>query len=326
MNFTVRRLGFAFSAFAFSQAALFGQLSGLPHSASVQGFPISGISLSSSEELLQDGFMESRSSEERGLSGAASAAAKAGKATHEMASDVDQDSDNRGRFDITPNYGAFSSPNLKGNTYTLPLYSNFKLTDRVGLSLNIPVQYTQFRSPFGELNTWNATATLGLRIKVIKKSKDQPFAWMLTPHGGGGGFFADDTGNSHTYVGHGGLTSMFGYENPHFTLSMANQITAYSTISRSGSYKFTERVDQEVLKNGLKISVPFAHRWVADAYGIHTRFLENAFMQEYVTVGASLGYHRASMKKGSYLKIGTYTELGKSFQSIHFQFGTGWKF
>ncbi len=316
----------------FSFTTVFGQQLYYPHPASVQGFPISGISVSATHQLLQGGFLDSLSHEEfddyyKGRSAdESSSATKPSGAADQVTSEANSEADSRGRFDITPNYGAFTSPNLKGNTYTLPLYSTFKLTDRVGLSLNVPVQYTQFRSPLGELNVWNATATVGLPIKVIKKTKDLPFAWTITPHGGAGGYFADDTGNSHTFVGHGGLTSMVGYENRHFSISMANQITCYETISRSGSYDFTDAVHQEILKNGLKVSVPFGRRWVADAYGIHTRFLENAFMQEYVTVGASVGYHRPSMKKGSYLKIGTYTELGKTYQSIHFQFGTGWKF
>lgn len=305
------------SGFVFSAANSFGQSA---HPAGLEGFPFSGTSIAADHQLRQAGFLES-------LSRAELDAYYKASASPDASSDKAWDgSDERGSLDITPDYGSFKSPNLKGNTYTLPLYANYKLTQRIGLSLNLPVQYTQFRSPDGELDVWNVDATIGLPIKVIMKTKEMPFCWTITPHGGAGGYFADDTGSSHTFIGHGGLTSMLGYQNAHFAISMANQITFFETASRSGSYNFTDAVDQKVLKNGLKVSVPFCESWVADVYGIETEFLENTFLDRYVTVGASVGYHRASMKKGSYIKIGTYTELAKSFQSIHFQFGTGWKF
>ena len=249
-----------------------------------------------------------------------------GKKNGQEYSDADYPPGGKGSFDITPDYGAFSAGAVKGSTYRLPLYANFKLSDRVGLSLNIPVQYTQFRTPVGKLNVWNVDPTVGVPIKVFKKTKELPLAWTVTPHAGAGVYFADDAGNSHTYIGHGGVTSMLGYENSHFTLSMANQITFFETISRSGSYSLTKAIHQEVLQNGLKLSAPFGRRWVGDIYAIDTEFLETAYLHRYVTIGASVGYHMARMKKGSYIKVGTYTELGSGYRSIHFQFGTAWKF
>ncbi len=307
---------------------LFAQSS---HPTSVDGLPFSGTSLTADHQLRQAGFLDSMSREEfemnEGEMGVAATPStrtgRSGLADGEGLSDA---ANERGSFGIMPTYGAFSSPQLDGDTYSLPAYAAFKLTDRVGLNFNLPMQYTRFRGPGGELEVWNVNATVGVPIKVIKKIKGSPFSWTITPHAGAGGYYADDGAESTTYVGHGGLTSMLGFQNERVTVSLANQITFYETINQSGMYDFTPEISQKIWKNGLKISVPFAHRWIADAYGIHTEFLENAFLDRYFTLGASVGYHLASMKKGSYLKLGTYTELAHSYQSIHLQFGTGWKF
>lgn len=311
-------------------SSLFAQSS---HPTSIVGLPFSGTSLTADHQLRQSGFLDSMSREEFEMSeGAEGVAADAQSTRTSRSSLSDADggfsgaADDRGGFDITPTYGAFSSPQLDGDTYALPAYAAFKLTDRVGLNFNVPMQYTRFRGPGGELEVWNINATVGVPIKVIPKMKGSPFSWTLTPHVGAGGYYADDGADSTTYVGHGGLTSMLGFQNQHVTLSLANQITFYETIDRSGMYDFTPEISQKIWKNGLKISMPFAHRWIGDVYGIHTEFLENAFLDRYFTLGASVGYHLASMKKGSYLKLGTYTELAHGYQAIHFQFGTGWKF
>ena len=323
MKTVIRNLGLAaLAGVAFSNTSLFAQYGGYyPPQAALEGFPISGTSITADHELRQAGFLESLSHQELNVNNSSSQADSSNSGMSQT--DVNE----HGSFDITPDYGAFkSSPNLSGNTYTLPLYANFKLSDRVGLNFNAPVTYTQFRSQAGGLDVWNPDLTIGLPVKVIKKTKELPLAWTVTPYGGAGGYYADDGNSSSTYVGHGGVTSMLGYETSRFSVSMANQITCYETMSRYGMYRGTPKVNQKIVKNGLKVSVPFCECWVVDVYGIRTDFLEHSYVPGYETVGASIGYHRASMKKGAYIKIGTYTDFGSNYQSIHFQFGTGWKF
>lgn len=330
MNNNSRILGILIAGgLSLFQADLVAQSS---HPTSVEGLPYSGTSVSASHQLHQAGFLDSMSREEYEFYesdelDAGSKPRTAAKADFQAGTDGNpSEPSERGNFEVVPTYGAFSSPQLKGDTYTLPAYASFKMTDRVGLNFNVPMQYTKFRGPGGELEVWNINVTVGVPIKVIKKIKESPFSWTVTPHAGAGGYYADDGEDSTTYVGHGGITSMLGFQNQRLAVSLANQITFYETIDRSGLYDFTRDINQKIWKNGLKISVPFAQRWVVDVYGIHTEFLENAFLDRYFTLGTSVGYHLARMKKGSYAKLGTYTELAHGYQSIHLQFGTGWKF
>lgn len=278
-----------------------------PHEASTDGVPTSSTAVSSTQLLTQGGFAASRSKDER----------QAAPGTED---------NSRGSFDLTPDFGSFSTTGVKGDSYTLPLFANYKLTDRVGLNINLPVQYTEFRTAFGNLDVWDLTLNLGVPVKVIKRSKEQPLSWTVTPHGGLSGDIADDAGDSHTLIGQGGVTSLLSYETEYFTVSLGNQITCYETLSKSGSYKFSADVDQQVLKNGLKLSIPFGHRWVLDVYGIHTEFLQKYFLDRYYTIGGAVGYHLSSMKKNGYLKAGIYADLGEHYRAAHLQFGTAWKF
>jgi hypothetical protein len=276
-----------------------------PHEAATDGTPVSATAVSSTATLHQSGLAEGQSREEK-------------QTTKEGAE--------KASFDITPDFGSFTAGIVKGNSYTLPLYAKYKLTDRVGLNFNIPVQYTEYRTPFGDLNVWGVTVNVGLPIRALIRDDKHPLAWTITPSAGATGDYADDPPSSTTYTGQGGITSMLSYENDHFTVSMGNQITAYTSLEKSGAYKFAGDVDQQIVKNGLKVSVPFGRRWVVEVYGIHTEFLQKFFMDRYFTVGGSVGYHLPSMKRGGYVKAGAYTDLGEGFRAAHFQFGTGWKF
>jgi hypothetical protein len=117
------------------------------------------------------------------------------------------------------------------------------------------------------------------------------------------------------------------------TLTMGNYIGIFEGVDVSlGNYSLDSNIDQQILKNGLRVSLPFAHNWLVEAYGICTNFLQSAAVSTYFTVGAELGYHFI-YRRGEdavdlgYLKLGLYVDIGnKSYQSGHIQIGSGWKF
>ena len=64
---------------------------------------------------------------------------------------------------------------------------------------------------------------------------------------------------------------------------------------------------------------------------MHTKFLTSAAVDQYATIGGEIGYRflgkaDAPNKKGGYMKIGLYADLGENYTSAHAQIGTGWKF
>ena len=92
-----------------------------------------------------------------------------------------------------------------------------------------------------------------------------------------------------------------------------------------GDYSVSSGVSQLLLKNGLQVSVPLGTRWLATAYGLYTRFLDDAAVQDYFTVGGEVGFKILPTSQ-SYLKLGFYSDLGSDYKSGNLRLGTGWKF
>lgn len=223
--------------------------------------------------------------------------------------------------------GRFEADGFKGTTYSLPLYARFKLSDRVGLNFDLPINYTKLEGA----QIFGAGIGLGLPIKVIPHAKDSPWFWQVTPSGG-----AIASGSQDMLAGgllaQGGFTSLLNYDFKNFSLSMGNQISFFQGIPLEYSdYKFDPNISQQIMKNGLKASIPFGRRWIFEVYGIHTEFLQSAAVDQYFTVGGDLGYRflgkaDSAKKKTGYVKIGLYSQLSDRYKATNAQFGTGWKF
>jgi hypothetical protein len=129
-----------------------------------------------------------------------------------------------------------------------------------------------------------------------------------------------------------GLTSLLGYDFGWGELSMGNQLNHFESLEVTfGDYSFDPKLSTQIVKNGLKLGVPFAKRWYAEFYALDTEMLGESFMARYATVGGGIGYKflgkpdSANKKKG-YLMVGAYANIGKEFTGAHFQLGSGWKF
>ncbi|MDB6055755.1 MAG: hypothetical protein JWN25_3278 [Verrucomicrobiales bacterium] len=234
-------------------------------------------------------------------------------------------SESRTTLGFTADVGTFDANGIKGTTYTLPLFAKFKLTDRVGLAFNMPINWTKIEGA----NIFGGGLSIGVPIKVIKKEKDNPWFWQVTPNGGAYASGSEDF-LSGGLMAQAGLTSLLSYDFNCCTLSMGNHFSWLQGVPLDvGDITFDPGIDQKIIKNGLKLSVPLGQHFVVEGYGIHTKFLETASVDQYATFGAELGYRLAgkgAKKKSGYLKIGAYTDVSDKFSSVHAQFGTSWKF
>lgn len=238
-----------------------------------------------------------------------------------------QETSGRVGIGIIADVGSFDANGVKGTVYSLPLFARFKITERLGLNIDLPLNYTEIESAA----VYGAGLTIGLPYKIKPKTDNSKWYWQVTPSGGAtidasldmaaGGLLAS-----------GGLSSVAAYDFGRCTLSMGNHFSLHEgmPITISG-YRLDPGVSQQITKNGLKLDLPFAQRWIFDVYAIHTKFLSSAALDQYATVGGEIGYRLrqkagSSKKKGGYMKLGIYSDLGDNFTSSHIQFGSGWKF
>ncbi len=233
----------------------------------------------------------------------------------------------RAGFGMVADVGIFDANGIKGTAYSLPLFAKFRLSERVGLNFNIPLSYTEIE----DAKVYGAGLAIGVPVKIILKKRGNPWFWQVTPFGGGNAVGSKEIVTGGLIV-NGGIGSVVSYDFGNFELSMGNQFGQYESIALNfDGVKVDPGVAQKIVKNGLKVGIPFAKRWVFEAYAVHTKFLEAAGVDQYLTTGAEIGYRflgkpDAAKKKNGYMKLGLYTDIGSGYFSPHIQFGSGWKF
>lgn len=233
----------------------------------------------------------------------------------------------RAGFGMVADVGVFDANGIKGTAYSLPLFAKFRLSERVGLNFNIPLSYTEIE----DAKVYGAGLAIGVPVKIILKKRGNPWFWQVTPFGGGNAVGSKEIVTGGLIV-NGGIGSVVSYDFGNFELSMGNQFGQYESIALNfDGVKVDPGVAQKIVKNGLKVGIPFAKRWVFEAYAVHTKFLEAAGVDQYLTTGGEIGYRflgkpDAAKKKNGYMKLGLYTDIGSGYFSPHIQFGSGWKF
>lgn len=231
--------------------------------------------------------------------------------------------------------GQFSTRDLDGRAYSLPLGYSFEVTDRVGTRLKMPVTYWEVNGA----GIYSGSFIANVPVKVLLPSEESaedkaegnslsPLAWTVTPTLGlAGGGSRDYRAGSVMYVM--GMASMLSYDFGRFGLTLGNQLTAMKGLSNHvGDYDIGDKVDQRILKNGLKVTVPFDNRWVGEVYGIHTAFLQEAAVNSYLTLGVQGGmrlFGKALGKQGILL-LGIYGDVGDNYHSFNVRMGSGFRF
>ncbi len=231
-------------------------------------------------------------------------------------------SDNDNTVSVSFDGGTFDFEGHHGEEYGFPITGGFKITDRVRLEYQIPLEYVQIANT----GLFETGLTLDLPVKMIIPKPDQPFSWDMTPA------VAVAAAGSREIIGAGALTNTFAYRFPAFTLTYGNYISTFEgdTLSDDDE-QFPIGVDQRILKNGLKVTIPFGKGWVVELYGIYTEFLRTAPVSSYVTAGFELGRHFVWNVEGKdvdlgYLSLGLYTEQGNRYSAGHFRVGSAWRF
>ena len=223
---------------------------------------------------------------------------------------------------ITFDGGKFDFEDQHGQTYGFPIAGHLKLTDRVALDYEIPLQYVELPgSSFLE-----AGAILNFPIKMLIASGTQPWSWNVTPTA------AIASTGSKEIMGAGALTNVVSFRWHGITTTYGNYISFFEGETLvSNDPAFPKGTSQQIMKNGLKVDIPFGKGWTLETYGIYTQFFQSAQVSSYYTIGAEVGRHIIWRLEGQpvdlgYYSVGLYVEQGNHYNSGDFQFGSGWKF
>jgi hypothetical protein len=133
----------------------------------------------------------------------------------------------------------------------------------------------------------------GIAVRPILRTGKDRFGWQITPFVGGNAMASAD-GVTASFVYHFGLNNRFEvrlFKNT--LLSIVSQYGPYENLALDlAKYNLNAKVDQQILKNGLRLEVPLFFKSLdGNVSLVDTRFLEDAYGNNYQTFGAGLGYH-----------------------------------
>ena len=175
--------------------------------------------------------------------------------------------------------------------------ANWRFSDRIGLTWANNLRYRDVEGSA----IYQAGTTIGLPIAIITTHEDAGFSWHLTPAfvGGFGGSWDLAAGG---FLAGGQITSSLALRLGGWTFVLANQYGFYNGIPIDISdFRFETDTDQQILKNGMQLLRDLGDTAYLDAGVALTNFLDDAFVDDYVTVDAGLTFrtgHSSGIRLG----------------------------
>lgn len=174
----------------------------------------------------------------------------------------------------------------EGNGYFVDGAFDFALRfgDRVGLVFSTPLRYRNLQGS----NTYEAGEEVALPISILPPRGNGGLSWRLTPAGMVGAAGSLELAAGGTFAG-GGITSSLSYEVGGFTLTLADHYSYFRGYPIDvGDYHFSTNLEQQPLKNGLKLTKSFGDALLLDANVTYTALLNRAAVRRYWTPGAGI--------------------------------------
>jgi len=240
----------------------------------------------------------------------------------ELASSADGTADKPryGGFGIGFNSGQFKAGGFKGSNTDLAFSGlNFGLTDKVRLIIPVSLSYLKIEGA----QVAGAGLNFVLPIRLRAMDKDNPFNWRVTPLAGVSLRASEDLASG-TLLWQLGVINTIDYRvNPKLVVCVVNQLTMYRSIAVNyGGYHFDAKIDQQIMKNGLRFVTPLSKRVIGDIMVIDTRFLKDAAVKQFTTIGGSLSL-RAT--KSYNLTLGGNYDTGDNFKAWSVGFSSAWR-
>jgi hypothetical protein len=111
--------------------------------------------------------------------------------------------------------------------------------------------------------------------------------------------------------------------NPKVVFCLVNQFTAHKSIKLEyGDYSFDPKVDQQIVKTGLRMVNPLTRRLILDVFVVDTRFLKAAAVDQFYSAGGSLSL-RVSQRFN--LTLGANYDTGDNYKSYSGGLSSSWK-
>jgi hypothetical protein len=216
--------------------------------------------------------------------------------------------------------GFFTAGDFKGDTFDLSLTAlNLGLGSSVRLEMPLAFNYLTVDGA----RVGGAGINLVLPIQFSTMGADTPFNWRVTPVAGVSARASEDLASGVALWDFGVISTVDYKVNSRLVLCLMDQISAYKSFTVSyGSYSFDPDVNQQILKNGVRLVTPITERVIFDFFLIETNFLQAAVTKEFTTFGTSFSL-RASRHYN--LSLAANYDTGPSFSSWGIGLNSAWR-
>lgn len=225
-----------------------------------------------------------------------------------------------GGFGVGFNAGKFEAAGFEGETLDVSVSGlNFGLGERVRLVTPISLNYLKVEG--AEVAGLGGSIALPIRFKVM--NKDNRWNWRVTPLAGISARASVDLGSGALLWQAGAINSVDYRVNSKLVFAFINQFTFHKSIELEyEDYSFDPKIDQQIMKNGVRLVSPLTRRLIGDLFAVDTRFLKDAAVDQFWSFGGSLSL-RASQRFN--LTLGANYDTGDNFESYSVGLSSAWK-
>lgn len=193
-------------------------------------------------------------------------------------------------FGVGLRFGRYSSGPYTQDLMTIPLNYTYSFDSGDQLIVSLPLTYVDTEGAV------SYSANLGVGYK--KKISDR---WAITPSVGYGAVGSVDLGAAGQIMSASVTSDYLIVDNSRYRLRMGNMAGYYVTIPTTvGEYQADYRLTNEIIRNGLSLSVPLNKKFRGQqlawhAYIIDTRYFGDELYSEYTDeIGVTLGTYGGS--------------------------------
>ncbi len=165
-------------------------------------------------------------------------------------------------------------------------------------------------------------------IRFVKMDKTSRWNWRVTPIAGVN-LRASPDALSGALLWNAGVVNSIDYRvNRRLIVCLINHVAVYHSIPVEYSdYSFDAEIEQTIAKNGVRFVTPITRRLVGDVFVVHTQFLEDAAVEDFLTFGASVSWKatkRFNLTLGGNYDTGD-TDSGDEFKSYSVGLSSAWR-
>lgn len=170
---------------------------------------------------------------------------------------------------------------------------------------------------------YGVSLNLATPLRLRTMSASTPYNWRVTPVAGVGARVSTDLGD-------GGMLWQLGVSNtldykidPKVVLGVVNQLTYHtsSTLHYRG-YDFDPDINQFIAKNGLRLVTPLKPRVIGELFVVDTRFLKQAAVRGFETLGGSLAFRTT---RNFNLMLAANYDTGDDYEAWSLGLSSAWR-